>query len=255
MSDSLDASASTVGSTPSPGPSSVFLTTHWSVVKAAGSSETTRGQVALEELCTAYWHPLYHYVRRRGFAPEESQDLTQEFFARLLQRRLLAKADPDRGRFRSFLLSSLKNFLADEWQKNRALKRGGGMVLSLDFQSEESRVAAEPASGLTPEKAFERRWALSLLEQVYQQLESEWQNNGKSKHFSILRSSLAGSSDSLPHSALAAQLGMSEGAARVAVHRLRQRYRQLLRDAIAQTVEAPEEVDEELRYLQQVLST
>lgn len=248
VSESLQSGTSPVN------PAGVFVTTHWSVVRAAGRSDTTRGRVALEQLCAGYWHPLYYYVRRRGYSPEDSQDLTQEFFARLLQRKSLALADPDRGRFRSFLLSALKNFLTDEWDKAHALKRGGGQVLSLDFHGEEERFQADHIDYLTPEKAFERRWAISLLEQVYSQLENEARAAGKAEQFAVFRSALMGGRGSVPHAELGAKAGLTEGAARVAVHRLRQRYRELLRAAIAETVCNSAEVEAELKYLLQVLS-
>jgi RNA polymerase sigma factor (sigma-70 family) len=233
---------------------SVFATTHWSVVLAAGGHETTRAGDALEVLCRSYWHPLYHYLRRRGFGPEDAQDLTQGFFAKLIQRRAFAKADPQRGRFRSFLLASLKHFLADEWDRARAEKRGGGETLRLDFQSEETRLEEPPARTLTPDEAYERRWAMLLLEQVYGRLAAEFEHEGRGAQFQALRVALAGDRGAVPYAEIGRQTGLSEGAVKVAVHRLRQRYRALLRATIAETVAAPEEVEDELRHLLRVLA-
>lgn len=234
-------------------PQSVFVTTHWSLVLRAGG-DTTRARAPLEQLCRQYWHPLYHYIRRRGYGVEDAQDLTQGFFARLLERQVLAQADPHRGRFRSFLLASLKHFLADEWDKARAEKRGGGPALSLDFQTEETRLVREPADTFTPEKAFEKRWALVLLEQVYRRLENEFGEKGKAGSFAALRVALTGSRGAVPYADIARQTGTTEGAVKVAVHRLRQRYRELLRETIADTVAGPDEVEDELRYLFRVLA-
>jgi len=233
----------------------VFVTTRWSVVLKAGRPDTPRSRAALEQLCRAYWHPLYHYVRRRGYRPEDAQDLTQSFFARLLERESLAHADPQRGRFRSFLLTSLQHFLSDEWDKANARKRGGGQpLLSLDFATEERRVAVEPADPLTPEKVFEQRWAIALLDQVYRRLETEFASQGKTEQFAALRVTLTAPRGATPYAELAGHLCISEGAVKVAVHRLRQRYRKLLRETIADTVAGPEEVDDELRHLLQVLA-
>jgi RNA polymerase sigma-70 factor (ECF subfamily) len=223
-------------------------------VLAAGRSDTPHARAALERLCRGYWHPLYHFVRRRGYGPEDAQDLTQEFFARLLARQAVAQATPERGRFRSFLLASLKHFLADEWDKARARKRGGGRVLSLDFQTEEARLGHEPAAAPAPDLAYERRWALALLEQVYQRLEEEFRRQGRARQFAALRVALAGERGAVPYAELSRQLELSEGATRVTVHRLRQRYRELLRQAIAETVATPEEVEDELRHLLRVLA-
>jgi RNA polymerase sigma factor (sigma-70 family) len=233
----------------------VFVTTRWSLVLKAGRPDSSRSRAALEQLCRSYWHPLYHYVRRRGYRPEDAQDLTQSFFARLLERDSLAHADPKRGRFRSFLLASLKNFLGDEWDKARARKRGGGQAaLSLDFETEERQLSLEPADPRTPESVFERRWAIALLDQVYRRLETEFASVGKAGQFAALRVTLTAPRGSTPYAELAGRLGMSEGAVKVAVHRLRQRYRALLRDTIADTVSGPEEVEDELRHLLQVLA-
>ena len=232
----------------------VFVTTHWSVVLTAGRQDTTRARAALENLCQTYWPPLYAYVRRRGHSPEDAQDLTQAFFARLLERNAMAAVAPEKGRFRSFLLASMNHFLSDEWDKARAQKRGGGKVIPLDLQSAETRLGEIPVENFTPEKAFEHRWAITLLEQVYQRLGEEYRAEGKGALFNALRTTLAGASDAAPYAELAQQLDMSEGAVKVAVHRLRQRYRGLLRDTIADTVSGPEEVEDELRYLFRTLA-
>ncbi|MGB8370603.1 MAG: RNA polymerase sigma factor [Limisphaerales bacterium] len=233
---------------------SAFVTTHWSVVLTAGRNDTTRARAALENLCQTYWPPLYAYVRRRGHSPEDAQDLTQAFFARLLERNAVAAVAPEKGRFRSFLLASLNHFLSDEWDKARAQKRGGGKVIPLDLQSAETRLGEIPVENFTPEKAFEHRWAITLLEQVYQRLGEEYRAQGKGTLFDALRTTLAGASDAAPYAELARQLDMTEGAVKVAVHRLRQRYRELLRDTIADTVSTPDEVEDELRYLFRTLA-
>ena len=235
-------------------PPAAFVTTHWSVVLTAGRNDTDRARAALENLCQIYWHPLYAYVRRRGYSPDDAQDLTQAFFARLLERNAVASVVPGKGRFRSFLLTSLNHFLADEWDKARAQKRGGGKVISLDLQSAETRLGEMPAERFTPEKAFEHRWAMTLLEQVYQQLENEYRDQGKAAQFAALRVALAGKSDAAPYAKLAQELGTTEGAVKVAVHRLRQRYRAILREIIADTVSTPDEVEDELRHLFRTLA-
>ena len=234
--------------------SPVFVTTHWSVVLTAKARDSSRSVEALEALCRAYWHPLYAYVRRRGFSPSDAEDLTQQFFAWLLERDWLGRADQQRGRFRSFLLTSISNFLANEWDKTRAQKRGGGRIVSLQYDEAETRCASEPAGNLTPEQSFEWRWALALLDQVMNQLRAEFVRDAKAELFEALKPCLLGERTSQPYAALAEKLEMTEGSVKVAVHRLRQRYRQLLRDEIANTVARPEEVEEELRYLFAVLA-
>ncbi|HUI06729.1 MAG TPA: sigma-70 family RNA polymerase sigma factor [Verrucomicrobiae bacterium] len=232
----------------------VFATTHWSVVLAAGRSDAPQAQDALEQLCRTYWYPLYAYVRRRGYSPADAEDLTQAFFAWLLERKWLERADRQRGRFRSFLLTSMSNFLANEWDKARTQKRGGGRIVSLQRDEAETRCAREPADNLTPEQSFEWRWALAVLDQVMNRLSAEFARDGKAKLFEALKPCLLGERTAQPYAALASRLAMTEGSVKVAVHRLRQRYRQLLRDEIAHTVATPEEVEEELRYLFAVLS-
>lgn len=231
-----------------------FVTTHWSVVLAAGCSDTTRARDALARLCQTYWYPLYTYVRRRGYSPEDAEDLTQQFFARLLERKAMATVSPKKGKFRSFLLGAMNHFLADEWDKARAQKRGGCKIISLDTAAAEMRYNQEPAETLTPEKAYDRRWALTLLEEVYRQLQQEYERNGKGALFEELRFCLTGQRSTIAYADLAKRLGLSESAVKVAVHRLRQRYRKLLRHLIAETVSTPDEAEEELRYLLRALA-
>lgn len=233
----------------------VFLTTHWSLVQRAGQNDTTQARQALEQLCRVYWYPLYAYVRRRGQTPHDAQDLTQEFFARLLERNWLARADQARGRFRTFLLTAMERFLANEWDKLRAQKRGGGLpALMLQLDTAETRYGAEPADPRSPEETFERRWALTLLDEVLRRLEAEQRAGGKAEQFAALRQCLVGDRASLPYDQIAFATGLSEGAVKVAVHRLRLRYRELLRAEIANTVDSPAEVDAEMRHLFNVLT-
>jgi len=195
-----------------------FVTTHWSVVLVAGRTDSTRAQNALARLCQTYWYPLYAYVRRRGHSPHDAQDLTQEFFARLLERHTLAIADPSRGRFRSFLLSTMSHFLAHEWEKLNAQKRGGGLrILSLDLARAEERYDLEPTDNSTPDKLFDKHWATALLEEVLNQLEAEYQHTGKAELFASLKQTLTGTGESQPYAFLAARLGMNEAAIKVAV--------------------------------------
>jgi RNA polymerase sigma factor (sigma-70 family) len=237
------------------GQARVFVTTHWSLVLSAGQSDGTRAQDALARLCQTYWYPLYAYARGRGHSREDAQDLTQEFFARLLAHDWVAKADPSKGRFRSFLLTAMKRFMADEWDKARAQKRGGGApLLPLPFDAAETQWSREPADEhLTPEESFERRWVMALLEEVLARLRAEYEEEGNAGLFSEINPCLVGERATLPYAELAGKLGLSESAVKTAVHRLRRRYRKLLRDEIAQTLAAPGEVDEELRHLFAVL--
>jgi len=236
-------------------PAGCFVTTHWSVVVAAGRSDTTRAHAALEKLCRAYWFPLYAYARRRGHSVEDAQDLTQEFFARVLEHQWLARADQAKGRFRTFLLTAMERFLANEWDKVRALKRGGGQKnVPIQLDAAETRYGVEPADTRTPEQAFEYRWALTLLDEVVAQLEAEFRVRDQADLFGALKSCLVGDRASQPYAELATKLGMEEGAVKVAVHRLRHRYRELLRAEIANTVDSPGEVDAEMRHLFNVLA-
>lgn len=232
-----------------------FTTTHWSLILAAGETSSPRSVAALEDLCRTYWYPLYAYVRRKGHSPEDAEDLVQDFFARLLEKRYLANADRGRGKFRSFLLTSLQHFLVNEWKKLQANKRGGGAwCVSWDEEQTESRYLAEHAEAYTPEKLFEKRWAMALLDQVLLRLKAEYAEAGKETQFERLKAVLWGEKTDLPYAELGAQLGLSEAALKVAVHRMRQRYRNLLREEVARTVGSPTEVDNELRHLISVVS-
>jgi RNA polymerase sigma-70 factor (ECF subfamily) len=227
-----------------------FVTTHWSLVQSAGRNDTTQAQASLARLCELYWFPLYAYVRQRGYSPEDAQDLTQEFFARLLRQGTLAQADPARGRFRSFLLASFNHFLGHEWEKARALKRGGGEpVVSLDLAVAEQWYALEPVDPRTPDQVFETRWALALLQAVLDRLENEYCQEGKQELFAVLQGTLTGTRETQPYAVLADRLKLTEGAVKVAVHRLRKRYRELLRAEIASTVGRPEDAEAELKDL------
>jgi RNA polymerase sigma-70 factor (ECF subfamily) len=233
-----------------------FVTTHWSVVLTAGThQDTTRAHNALARLCQTYWYPLYAYVRRRGYATHDAQDMTQAFFAQLLERQSLAAAVPERGRFRSFLLASLNHFLASEWKKATAQKRGGGMPkLSLDWAAAEQRFDLEPATQAAPDRIFEKQWAMTLLAEVLNRLERELQAEGKAELFAALKETLMGARESQPYAELAQALGMNTGAVNVAVHRLRKRYRALVRAEIANTLGPGEDVESEMRHLFQVLA-
>jgi RNA polymerase sigma-70 factor (ECF subfamily) len=227
-----------------------FQTTHWSLVLRAGNRVDREAEDALAALCGRYWYPLYAYVRRRTADVHEAQDLTQDFFARLLEKNALAAASPERGRFRSFLITAVKNFLANQRDRNQAVKRGGGArTLSLDLNSGESRLRMEPAHDLTPERLFERQWVLTLLDLVMQRLQQECETAGKAGQFELLKEALAGGKERLPYAELAAELGMSEEGARQAASRLRKRYRELLREEVSQTVAEPEDIDDEIKSL------
>ena len=232
---------------------SQFPTTRWTLVVAAGDPHRKEAHAALVSLCETYWYPLYAYLRRRGYAVDQAQDLTQEFFVRMLEGRYLARADPEKGRFRSFILTSLKFFVADEADRHRAHKRGGGTIMPLEFSSGEDRYQREPAHDETPERIFERRWALSVLDRVVEKLRDEFVQHGRPEHFERLKVSLLGQSDA-PYAALAREMNTSEAALKVAIHRLRKRYRELFRREIADTVADPAEVESELRYLAEVLT-
>ncbi len=227
-----------------------FATTHWSVVMAAGRPKSASYQQALETLCKTYWFPLYAYLRRHGCDSSRAEDYTQAFFAGLLEKHGLRLADPKRGKFRSFLLGSLKHFLSNERARARAKKRGGGRkVISLDFENAESQYAREPRDELSPEKLFERSWALTVLAQTMARLQAEAVGTNKQEQFERLKVYLTAEKGSIPYHDVAAELGMAEGTVRVAVHRLRRRYKELLRDEIAQTVTSEEQIDEEIRHL------
>ena len=231
-------------------PPSHFATTHWSLVLASRDRAEPGARDALASLCDTYWYPLYAYVRRRGHGADDAHDLTQEFFARLLEKDFLAGVDRAKGKFRSFLLATCNHFLANERDRARARKRGGGrLVLSLDAADAEGRYRAEPADGLTAEKLFERRWALTLLEQALARLRQESAGAGKGQLFEALKGTLTGDGTAEPYARIGRDLGLSEQAVKTAVHRLRRRYQELLRAEVAQTVASPEEVEDELRDL------
>jgi RNA polymerase sigma factor (sigma-70 family) len=233
--------------------SAQFPTTRWTLVLAAGDPNRKEARSALVDLCEHYWYPLYAYLRRRGYPADEAQDLTQEFFVRVLEGRYLDRADPEKGRFRSFLLTSLKFFVADERDRDRAQKRGGGLLVPLEFSSGEERYQREIAHDETPERIFERRWALSVLDRVVERLRNEFVQHGRPEHFDRLKVFLLGQSEA-PYAALAREMNTSEGALKVAIHRLRKRYRELFRVEIADTVADPAEVESERRFLAGVLS-
>ncbi|MGO8753145.1 MAG: RNA polymerase sigma factor [Thermoguttaceae bacterium] len=232
-----------------PNPSD-FAATRWTLVlSAARGSQTPRAAAAMAELCRIYWYPLYAFIRRRGHPAPEAEDLTQEFFAQLLEKHFLAAADREKGRFRTFLLMAVKRFLANEYDRAQARKRGGGQrIVPLEGLEPETRYRLEPADTLTPERLFEQQWALTLLDQVLARLQAEMTAGGQAALFESMKGHLAGSRDE-SYAATAARLGMSEGAVKVAVHRLRRRYRALLQEEIAHTVAGPEEIEEEIRYL------
>jgi RNA polymerase sigma-70 factor (ECF subfamily) len=224
------------------------------MVLAAGRRSLSQGKSALESLCRAYWEPLYAYVRRRGYTREDAQDLTQEFFARMLARHAVVGASPEKGRFRSFLLASMNHFLADEWDKARAQRRGGATPpISLDVTAAEERLRGLAADHLTPEKIYEQRWAIALLEDVHEHLRQEYREAGRGALFEALRFTLVGDDSGIPYATAAIRLGLGEGAVKVAAHRLRQRYRRALRARVADSVAGPGEVEAELRYLLRAL--
>lgn len=227
-----------------------FHTTHWSLVAQAAAEPSEQTQLALADLCQAYWYPVYAFIRRRGKSADDASDLTQDFFTTLLEKGYLADADPDRGRFRSFLLTAVARFVGKQHEKAAAQKRGGGkQPLSLDFSDGEARYLREPSHDWTPERIFERRWALTLLDRTLGQLRAEHQAVGKTELFEALKVFLTGESGAPPLRIVAAELGLTEGAVKVAVHRLRQTYRELLRSEISQTIAAQEDVDSELAIL------
>lgn len=232
-----------------------FATTHWSQVVSAGAGDSSQARAALEHLCRTYWYPLYAFVRRTGKSSQDAEDLVQGFFAACLEKDYLGKADRGKGRFRSFLLMALKRYLANAWDKERAGKRGGsqGMVW-LDGLSGEQRYALEPVDRMTAERLYERRWALTLLDEVLARLRQEQVAQGKGKLFDQLKEFLVSGGRGTPYAMLAMHLAMSESAVKVAVHRLRQRYRTLLEAAIADTVDSPGEVEAERRHLLSALS-
>ncbi len=227
-----------------------FATTHWSMVQAACAPASAEAQEALATLCEAYWYPLYAFVRRRVQHVEEARDLTQAFFATLLEKGYLEAADQQRGRFRTFLLAACGHFLSKEKDRARSLKRGGGRpAISLDFGDGEIRYLREPAHSMTAERLFERRWTLTLLDRVLGSLSDEYAGVGKTPLFERLKVALIGEANGLSYAQMAADLGMTEGAVKVAAHRLRKRFRDLLRGEIETTVATPDEIDDEIKLL------
>jgi RNA polymerase sigma-70 factor (ECF subfamily) len=243
--DSVDESKETTNR-----PVEVFATTRWTVVLAAGRPEAPRAAAALEELCQTYWYPLYVYVRRQTTTREDAEDLTQAFFAKFLEKNYLEGLSSDKGKFRAFLLVSLKHFLANEWDRANRQKRGGGVAnLSLDWQDADTRYQINPADSLSPDKLYDRAWAVTLLGRVVTRLRAESDSEGKARVFDQLKPFLTADKGTIPYATAAAALGWTEGAVRVAVHRLRRHYRELLRDEIAQTLADPTQAETELQSL------
>lgn len=227
-----------------------FCTTHWSVVLRLGQGNAAEADQALANLCENYWYPLYAYVRGRGHEVAEAEDLVQGFFERMLERRFLTEADAARGRFRSFLLGCLNHYLANEWRRGQRMKRGAGLdFISLHDPDAEARLTAELATDASPERAYDRLWAVALLDRVMARLRAECAEAGRAERFELLQPFLVGARGDLPLAAAAAQLGFSLPAMKSTVHRMRQRYKELVREEIADTVERPEDIEEELRYL------
>lgn len=233
-----------------------FATTHWSIVIAAGEQHRGDRQTALSKLCQTYWMPLYAYARRRVSDSHQAQDLTQAFFERLLEKNYVGDADPERGRFRAFLITAFKHFLSKERDRARALKRGGGqLIISLDFESVEARVSDQASEDLTPDQVFERQWAITLLDRVLVRLEREQERAGKGSQFQLLKNSIIRPTDGAPYADVASELGVTASAARMAASRLRNRYRELLRAEIAQTVGNKEDIDDEIQHLFAIFSS
>ena len=227
-----------------------FDTTHWSIVQAAGSDASTEARAALTKLCETYWRPLYWYARRRSHRPDEAQDLTQAFLTEFIEKARVRAANPERGRFRSFLLTSFKNFILNDAQARRADKRGGGVpVLSLEFDAAEGRYSLEPPDMRTPDAIFDRQWAMTVLDLGLRRLGAEAKAEGRGLEFELLRPSLLGESAKGGYDAIARALGSTEGAVKVAVHRLRRRFRELVRLEIAHTVATEREISDEVTYL------
>lgn len=236
-------------------PAGQFATTHWSVVLAAGRTEQAAAAAALERLCHEYWFPVYAFIRRKGHDAHQAEDLTQGFFARLLEKNWLESADPERGRFRSFLLMAVTRFLANEHDRVRALKRGGGQrVLSFDAQDAEGRYLLEPVSDATPEKIFEQQWAHQILAVVLEKLQAEFDGGGRGGRFDALKGFLLGDEEVQSYAETATRIGISESAVKSGIHRLRQRYGEILREEIAQTVETDADVERELSHLLRIVS-
>lgn len=236
-------------------PAKQFHTTHWSEVLAAGETGTDQAAAALGRLCQTYWFPVYAFIRKRGHSPEEAQDFTQEFFAGFLEKKYVEKAVRERGRFRVFLMSSVENFLHNQYDRAKAQKRGGGQkLLSLDCADAEERYQIEPVEETDPAKAFEQQWAATLLETVLTRLRNEFGAEGRAGLFDDLQAHLWGDAETIPYPQLAEKFGLKAGNVKTIAHRLRERYRELLREEISQTVAKPGEVDEEIRHLMRIVS-
>lgn len=248
MKNELDSSAGTADE-------KLFRTTHWSQVIAAGDQNSAEGHEALARLCQTYWLPVYAFVRKHGHSPDQAKDLTQDFFAAFLEKNSVARAVRERGRFRSFLMTSVANFLRDAYDRNRAQKRGGGRpVVSLDDKDAEASYLAHPVNELDPARVFELRWALTVLNRATDQLREDYRKLGRAELFDALQAHLWGDAESVPYSQLAQQLEITVANLKTNAHRLRQSYRTKLREEIAHTVSQPGEVDHEIRYLLQVLT-
>jgi RNA polymerase sigma-70 factor (ECF subfamily) len=265
FSTSLNQEGATLGQLESAGPPdavdsggsarAAFRTTHWSAVLTARNKDSSAARAALGELCRAYWYPLYAYIRRRGNAPADAEDLTQGFFERLLEKDFLGDLTPGMGRFRSFLLAALKHYLANEWHRSQTQKRGGGCVIfSFDNQAPEERYQYEPVEEVTPESLFEQRWAMTTLERVLERLREEFAAGEKAELFDELKVFLLADESASSYAEIGSRTGLKEGTVKVAVHRLRRRYGELLRAEIAETVEDPGEVEDEVRHLFTALS-
>ena len=231
-----------------------FPTTSWSLVIASSEGPDAKSRQALAALCERYWYPLYAFIRRQGYEPDQARDLTQEFFVRLLEKNYVGQADHQRGKFRTFLLAAVKHFLFNEADRAAAKKRGGGYaILSVELGTAEESYQLEPRHDVTPDKIFERNWAVTLLETTTDRLQCEFAQAGNAKQFEALKPVLTGESEGVRYSHIAERLGLSEGAVKVAVHRLRRRFRELLRLEVAETVAAPRLIDEEIHFLSKVL--
>lgn len=229
-----------------------FPSTRWSLINSVRNADS-RSEMALASLCQAYWQPIYAFARRQGYTVDQAEDLTQGFFTKLLEKRYVAQADQERGKFRTFLLSSFKHYVANEWHSQQTQKRGGGCtIVSIDVNTVEDRIVFEPIDSLTPERIFERQWARTLLDRVLGRL-AEIERTSNPERFDRLRNCLSGSESSLNYRHLADGLGMTEGAVRVTIHRLRKRFARLLREEVAETVDSEAAVSDEIRFLREVL--
>jgi RNA polymerase sigma-70 factor (ECF subfamily) len=248
--DGVDSAVSTT-----PAEARVFPNTRWSVVLSAKDRTAPESAAALETLCRVYWRPLYVFARGAGHSPEDAQDLTQEFFARLLAKDYLQRVDREKGRFRTFLRVAFKRFLADDWDRRRAQKRGSGhRALSIETPECERLFERDFIEAATPDFLYERRWALTLLEEAHARLALEYRSNGKSNELEWLKPHLTAERGDIPYREISSRLGISEGSARVAIHRLRKRFREIFRETIADTVSNPTEIDAEIKFVIEALS-